>query len=209
MSPVELPPSIDPLLEYLDWAGVAVFALSGALVAAARRQTLVTFVFFAVITGVGGGTARDLLIGAPVFWISENITLLICFAAGLIVWLLPARIWRGKALLWFDAAGLAAYATFGAAKGLAFGVAPLPAVGMGVLTACLGGIIRDVLAGEPSILMRSELYVTAAALSAMLTVGLILAGLPATSAGLIGALAGFGLRGGAIRQGWSLPAYRR
>ena len=209
MSPAELPPTIDPLLEYLDWAGVAVFALSGALVAAAKRQTLVTFIFFAVITGVGGGTARDLLIGAPVFWISENITLLICLAAGLIVWLMPARIWRGKALLWFDAAGLAAYASFGAAKGLAFGVAPLPAVGMGVLTACLGGIIRDVLAGEPSILMRSELYVTAAALAAMLTVGLILAGLPATSAGLVGALAGFGLRGGAIWQGWSLPAYRR
>jgi len=209
MSPAELPPTIDPLLEYLDWAGVAVFALSGALVAAAKRQTLVTFIFFAVITGVGGGTARDLLIGAPVFWISENITLLICLAAGLIVWLMPARIWRGKALLWLDAAGLAAYASFGAAKGLAFGVAPLPAVGMGVLTACLGGIIRDVLAGEPSILMRSELYVTAAALAAMLTVGLILAGLPATSAGLVGALAGFGLRGGAIWQGWSLPAYRR
>jgi len=66
MSPVELPPSIDPLLEYLDWAGVAVFALSGALVAAARRQTLVTFLFFAVITGVGGGTAQDLLNGAAV-----------------------------------------------------------------------------------------------------------------------------------------------
>src|SRR4051812_10882945 len=145
---------LGPALVYLDWAGVAVFALSGALVAAAKRQTFVTFVFFAVITGVGGGTARDLLIDAPVFWIRHNATLLICVAAASIVWLLPARLWRGRTLLWLDAAGLAAYATYGAAKGLAYGVAPLPAVGMGVLTACLGGIVRDVLASEPSILLR-------------------------------------------------------
>lgn len=201
--------AIGPVLEYLDLAGVAVFALSGALVAAAKRQTLVTFIFFAVITGVGGGTARDLLIGAPVFWIHENVTLLICFVAAIIVWLLPASVLRGRAMLWLDAAGIAAYATFGAAKGLAFGVAPLPAIGMGVLTACLGGVVRDVLAGEPSILMRSELYVTAAALSAALMVGLLLLGLPGTIAGAVAAIAGFALRAGAIRNGWSLPAYGR
>jgi uncharacterized membrane protein YeiH len=202
-------PSLDPLLDYLDWAGVAVFALSGALVAAAKRQTLVTFIFFAVVTGVGGGTARDLLIGAPVFWIHQNITLLICAAAALFVWISPASLWRGSTLLWLDAVGLGAYASFGAAKGLAYGVAPLPAIGMGVLTGCLGGIIRDLLAGEPSILMRPELYVTAAALSSALTVALILAGVPALVAGLTAAFAGFVLRGAAIRYGWSLPAYRR
>jgi uncharacterized membrane protein YeiH len=201
--------AIGSALEYLDWAGVAVFALSGALLAAVKRQTLVTFVFFAVITGVGGGTARDLLIGAPVFWIHENATLLICVAAAVLVWALPGGIWRGRMLLWLDAAGLAAYSSYGAAKGLAFGVAPLPAIGMGVLTACLGGIVRDVLAGEPSILMRPELYVTAAALSAALMVGLLAAGVPATAAGIATALAGFALRGAAIARGWSLPAYSR
>lgn len=196
-------------LPWLDWAGVAVFALSGALVAAAKRQTLVTFLFFAVITGVGGGTARDLLIGAPVFWIRENATLLICVVAALLVWLSPGSVWKGRALPWLDAVGIAAYATYGAAKGLAYGLAPIPAIGMGVLTACLGGIIRDVLAGEPSILMRPELYVTAAALSAALMVGLLLWGVPALLAGLTAALAGFALRAGAIRFGWKLPAYRR
>ncbi len=198
-----------PLLEMLDFAGIAVFALSGALVAASKRQTLVTFIFFAVVTGVGGGTVRDLLIGAPVFWIEENAILLICCAAAAIVWLLPARVWRGSALLWLDSAGLAAYATFGAAKGLAYGVAPLPAVGMGVLTACLGGIIRDLLAGEPSILMRPELYVTAAALSAALMVLLLYLGCPGPPAGAIAAFAGFLLRAGAIRRGWALPSYGR
>jgi len=201
--------AIGSALEYLDWAGVAVFALSGAVVAAVKRQTLVTFVFFGVITGVGGGTARDLLIGAPVFWIHQNATLLICFAAALVVWWLPERIWRGRMLLWLDAAGLAAYSTYGAAKGMAYGVAPLPAIGMGVLTACLGGIVRDVLADEPSTLMRPELYVTAAALSAALMVALLLAGVPAAPAGIVATLAGLALRGAAIARGWSLPAYSR
>lgn len=201
--------AVAPLLETLDLAGVAVFAVSGALVAAAKRQTLVTFIFFAVVTGVGGGTARDLLIGAPVFWMRENEVLLVCLAAAMLVWLSPARWWRGQALLWFDAVGLAAYATFGAAKGLALGVAPLPAVAMGVLTACLGGIIRDVLAGEPSILMRAELYVTAAALSSAMMVGLLLLGVHPALAGALAACAGFLLRAGAIARGWRLPGYGR
>jgi uncharacterized membrane protein YeiH len=200
--------AVGPWLRYLDLAGIAVFALSGALVAAAKRQTLVTFIFFAVITGVGGGTVRDLLIGAPVFWIETNVFLFVCIAAGLIVWWLPEHVWRGSALLWLDAFGLAAYATFGAAKGLAYGVAPLPALAMGVLTACLGGIIRDVLSGEPSILMRPELYVTAAALSAALVVGLLLVGVPGPIAGAVAAIAGFALRGAAIHKGWSLPPFR-
>ena len=195
-------------LYMLDYFGIAVFAVSGALLAAEKRQTLVTFVFFAVVTGVGGGTLRDLLIGAPVFWIHANGTLLICIAAALLVWLASGRWFAGRALLWFDAAGLAAYATFGAAKALAFGVAPVPAFGMGVLTACAGGIIRDVLAGDPSILMRPELYVTAAALSDGLFVGLTLVGLGGPTAAIAAALAGFTLRGLAIARGWSLPTYK-
>jgi len=79
---------------------------------------------------------------------------------------------------------------------------------MGVLTACAGGIIRDVLAGEPSILMRPELYVTAAALSAGLFVGLPYIGVPIPIAAIAAAVAGFALRGFAIARGWSLPAYR-
>ena len=208
MATAPLPPALLPALEMFDYVGIAVFALTGALAAAERRQTLVTFVFFAFATGVGGGTARDLLVGAPVFWTGENWTLVICFAAAAIVWVAPQRLWGGRALLWFDAAGLAAYATYGAAKGLAYGVAPVPAFAMGVLTACLGGIIRDVLAGEPSILMRPELYVTAAALSSGLIVILATAGAPYGVSAVIAAVAGFALRAAAIARGWSLPGYR-
>jgi uncharacterized membrane protein YeiH len=200
-------PHISDALVVLDIFGIAVFAVSGALLAAEKRQTLVTFIFFAVATGIGGGTLRDLLIGAPVFWVHANATLLICIGAALVVWLTSRRRFAGQALLWFDAAGLTAYATYGAAKALAYGVAPVPAFAMGVLTACFGGIVRDVLAGEPSILMRPELYVTAAALAAGLFVGLTLAGAPIWLAATIAALAGFALRAVAIAKGWKLPAY--
>ena len=204
------PPAILPdALLLLDYVGIAVFAISGALLAAEKKQSLVTFIFFAVVTGVGGGTVRDLLIGAPVFWVGTNATLLICIVAGVAVWFLSRKTIADKALLWFDAIGLAAYATYGAAKALNYGVAPVPAFAMGVMTACVGGIIRDVLANEPSILMRPELYVTAAALASGLFVALILFGAPATLAALVAGLAGFSLRGAAIARGLSLPAYDR
>jgi uncharacterized membrane protein YeiH len=209
MTPADLPEALGPVLDWLNLAGTAVFAASGAMLAAERKQTFVTFTFFAVVTGVGGGTVRDLLIGAPVFWVHHNATLLICLAAAGIVWLLSERLWPTKALLWFDAAGLAAFSAYGAAKALAFGIAPLPAFAMGVLTGCLGGIIRDVLAGEPSVLMRPELYVTAAAFAASLFVGLARLEVPGGVAGLIAFAAAFALRGVAIWRGWSLPAYSR
>ena len=139
------PPAILPdALVLLDYVGIGVFAVSGALLAAEKKQTLVTFFFFAVITGVGGGTMRDLLIGAPVFWVNNNGILIICIAAALGVWFLSRQTITGKALLWFDAVGLAAYAVYGAAKALNYGVAPVPAFAMGVMTACVGGIIQRV-----------------------------------------------------------------
>ena len=201
-------PHLPDALVVLDFFGIAVFAVSGALVAAERRLDFVTFVFFAAVTGVGGGTLRDLLIGAPVFWIRTNGTLLICIGAALAVWFLNRRRFTGKALLWFDAAGLAAYATYGSAKAIGFGVAPVPAFAMGVLTACFGGIVRDVLAGLPSVLFQRELYVTAAALSAGLFVALNLIGVPLLIAAIVAAVTGFALRGAAMMWGWSLPGYR-
>ena len=194
---------------WLDLAGLAVFAASGALAAAKRGQTVVTAVFFGLITGVGGGTVRDLLIDAPVFWVHDARAASMCLIVALVIWTTPERWWRDEALGWFDAVGLAAYAVYGAAKALGYGVPPVPAALMGVMTACVGGIIRDVLAGEPSILMRPELYVTAAALASASYVGLVLLGLPVGWAAVIAASAGFSLRAAAIRFHLALPAYRQ
>jgi uncharacterized membrane protein YeiH len=196
-----------PLLVWIDLFGIAVFAASGALAAARQGQTLVTFTFFALVTGVGGGTIRDLLIDAPVFWVRDWRVALVCLSTALLIWLTPQRWWQGRALDWFDAIGLAAYAVFGAAKALAFGVPPIVAVLMGVITASAGGIIRDVLAGEPSILLRPEIYVTAAALASGLFVGLSWVGVDIAIAAPAAAALGFGLRALAIARGLKLPAY--
>ena len=204
LTPQVLLPAFAP---WLDVAGLALFAASGALAAARRGQTLVTFAFFALITGVGGGTVRDLLIGAPVFWVHDARAASVCLIMAMVIWITPARWWRGAALDWFDAVGLAAYAVYGAAKALGYGVPPLPAALMGVMTGCVGGIIRDVLAGEPSILMRPELYVTAAALAAGLYVALRAIGVDPWLAAAVAGVAGFGLRAAAIRFRLALPAY--
>src|SRR3546814_6630966 len=98
------------LMRLLDLAGIGVFALSGALMAVRLRQTLVTAGFFALVTGVGGGSVRDLLIGAPVFWVQDGAIAAMCIAIALIVWITPERWWRGQLLEWADAVGLAGYA---------------------------------------------------------------------------------------------------
>ncbi len=195
-------------LGWLDLFGIAVFAISGALVAARNGQTLITFAFFALVTGVGGGTVRDLLIGAPVFWVQDSRVPILCLAIALIVWTTPVRIWRPAAVDWFDAIGLAAYSVFGAAKALQLGIDPVPAAIMGIITASVGGVIRDLIAGEPSIIIRPELYVTAGALSAFAFVGLAQTGMPGIAAALIAFVAGFALRALAIVKGLSLPTYR-
>jgi uncharacterized membrane protein YeiH len=201
-------PPLTALPPLLDLAGIAVFALSGALLAARLNQTFVTMAFFALVTGVGGGTVRDLLIGAPVFWVRDPFVAPLCLGVALLAWFTPPRIWEGQLLEWLDAVGLAAYATLGAAKALAFAIAPVPAVLMGVITGCVGGIVRDVLAGRPSILMRPELYVTAAALSAGLCVAGKLAELPDAVTWSVAVTAGLALRGAALIWGIKLPAHR-
>jgi uncharacterized membrane protein YeiH len=194
-------------LLWFDYLGLAVFAATGALAAARQRHDVVTFAAFAILTGIGGGTLRDLLIGAPVFWVHSGQYLFVCVGMALAVWILGERPWRNSALLWLDAIGLAAYAAIGAAKGLTYGVAAPVAVTMGVLTATFGGILRDVFAGEPSVLLRREIYITAALLSATIYVAARGFGVDPVICGLVAFACGFALRAGAIARGWTLPGF--
>ena len=206
MTVAVLPPVLPPLF---DLGGTAVFAMSGALLAARQRQTFVTMAFFAFVTGVGGGTIRDLLIGVPVFWVRDPWVAPVVLSIALIAWFTPTRWWEGRLLEWADAVGLGVFAGLGTAKALAYEVEVVPSILMGVVTGCAGGIIRDVLAGVPSILLRPELYVTAAALTAALCALGIVAGLPQGPVWAAAALAGFGLRGAALVWKLELPAYSR
>ena len=194
-------------LAVLDYGAVAVFGATGALAAAKRKHDIVTFGFFAAITGVGGGTLRDLLIGAPVFWVGRPQYVVVCLAAAAAVWILGPARFRGQTLNWLDALGMAAYTVVGALKAQSLGVPPFSAVVMGVLTATFGGVIRDVLAHEPSVLLQRELYVTPALAGAGAFVILTLVGMPTIPAGVAGFGIALSIRAGAILWKWSLPGF--
>jgi uncharacterized membrane protein YeiH len=200
--------SIASLLPWLNIAGLGVFAASGALAAARIRLDFVGACFFALITATGGGTLRDLLIGAPIFWMRDPTPVILCVLVALAAWVVPLRWWPERALDWFDAAGLAAYSVYGAAKAIQFGIAPVPAITAGVITACIGGVIRDITAGVPSVLMRHELYVTASLFAAITFVGLISMDVGVPLAAAIGFSAGFVLRAAAILWRLALPPHR-
>jgi uncharacterized membrane protein YeiH len=200
-------PGIEPVFWVLDMAGVSVFAASGALTAARGRLDIVAAWFFAIITATGGGMIRDLLIGAPVFWIRQPAPVVACLVIATAAWIAPRRWWPERALEWLDALGLSAYAVYGASKAMHFGVMPVPAAAMGVVTACVGGVIRDVTAGVPSALLRQELYVTAALVAAGVFVGLTVMGLAQPWSIVAGFLAGLALRGAAIVWKLTLPPH--
>lgn len=197
------------LLGIIDLAAAAVFAVTGALVASRKQMDIVGFLWLGVVTGVGGGTVRDLLLGAPVFWVMNAAPLIVCLIASALVYVTAHLVQsRYRLILWLDALGLALVTVAGTAKGLDAGVAPIVAVVMGVVTAAVGGIIRDILGQEPSIILKREIYVTAAMAGAISYVVLIGAGAGRLAAATTAFLVVFVVRGLAIARGWSLPTYR-
>jgi len=194
----------------LDFLGTAVFAVTGALVASRKQMDIIGFMLLAVVTGVGGGSVRDTMLGAlPVFWVEEPLYLGICIAVAIGVFFLahiPES--RYRALLWLDGAGLAVFCVVGAEKALAAGASPFIAVAMGVATATLGGVIRDVLGGEVPLILRKEIYVTAALAGAATFVAIGALGLGGPLALCAGFAVCFAIRALALHYHWSLPVYR-
>lgn len=199
------------LLTLLDYAAVAIFALTGALVASRAQLDIVGFAFIACLTAVGGGTLRDVMLDRyPVFWIDNpNYILIACAAALLIFFTAHLVESRYRWLLWLDSFALAVAAPAG--MGVALSVSqPMPiAILMGVATGCFGGLMRDVVVGQvPLVLKQGELYATAAfggASAGVLTTELA----QEPTLGLI-VCAGvtWALRAGSLLFGWRLPVYR-
>jgi uncharacterized membrane protein YeiH len=194
----------------LDWCGVIVFTISGALVASRKQMDIVGFVLLGTVTGIGGGTLRDILLGAnPIFWINAPAYLVVCVAvSGVVFFTAHIPQSRYQFLLWFDALGLGIFAVVGAEKALLMGTGPAVAVAMGIITATFGGILRDLLGAESPVVLSREIYVTAALAGAVCFVAGSAVGLPREVAVIVGLLIGFGLRGAAIHRGWSLPRYK-
>lgn len=193
----------------LDYAGVAVFAATGALAASRKELDIIGFVFLAALTGIGGGTLRDVILNIPVFWISNNAYVLICTAVAIFVYCTQHRVAsRWKWLVWLDAIGLAAFAAMGAAKGLAITGSPVVGIITGMLTATFGGILRDIVAGEPSVLLRTEIYVSAAGAAAAAYVLADALHLSHGASAIIAFAVGLAIRGGALWFGWRLQPFR-
>lgn len=195
-------------------AGVAIFALTGALVAARKGMDPFGFILLATVTGVGGGTLRDILLGRGIFWVRDPSDVIACTVVALGAWALayvrPGVLegWAGrKLLIWADAAGLSLFAVVGTLKGLDAAAPVLSAVALGAMTATFGGILRDILAGDrPIVLWSRDFYVTAATAGAAMTALLVGLGLSAPVVMLGGLAAGFGLRAGSLLFGWSFPS---
>lgn len=194
----------------LDWLGIVAFTITGALVASRNQMDAVGFVMLGTVTGIGGGTIRDVLLDVhPILWIEHPAYLAVCIVVSLVVFFAAHLVRsRMRLILWADAIGLALFATVGAERAISVGGSQLVAIVMGVITACFGGIVRDLLGQTRSIIFSYEIYVTAALGAAMVFVGCHTLGLSREIAIIAGVTTGFALRAGALLWGWSLPHYR-
>ncbi|MCU0826698.1 MAG: trimeric intracellular cation channel family protein [Tabrizicola sp.] len=198
------------LLTGLDYASALVFALTGALAASRSQLDIVGFIFMACLTAVGGGTIRDIILNREVFWVADPVVLAVASAAAITMFftahLLESRY---RALLWFDAFALAVAVPAGVAVALAEGQGWPIVLVMGMITGCLGGLMRDVVGNEvPLVLKQGELYVSCAFAGALGAVLAGLAGLSTPTALILCAGLVFTLRAGSIAFGWRLPVYR-
>jgi uncharacterized membrane protein YeiH len=200
---------LQTFLYIFDMTGVAVFAITGGLMAARQGMDIFGFLMLGIVTGIGGGTSRDLILGLEVFWIKDpNYLMVAAFSGGAMFFL--GHIFKSltRTLLWLDAAGMALFAVAGAGWALALDAPLSIVIFMGVLTACGGGMIRDVLAGVVPLIFRREIYAIAALCGAA-TYGVLaqytdLGGWAMTAGGLVAFL----MRGLAIRYDLSLPVYK-
>ncbi len=197
-------------LLFLDYAGVAVFAATGALAASRKRLDIVGFIFLAAITGIGGGTLRDVLLGKlPVFWIEQPAYIGVCVLLAVLVYFTAHLVeYRYRLLLWLDAVGMSAYCVMGTIIGLEAGVSAYAAIVMGISTATFGGIFRDVISGEKSVLLSDEIYITAALLGAASFALLVSLGLAQSLAVGVAVMLAFGLRAAALLFAWTTPRYK-
>jgi len=202
-----MPFDITAVINIMGLTAVGVFAISGALDAARQRMDILGFMLIGTVTGIGGGTLRDLLLdNLPVFWIREPIWISICLVASAVTYFVtPMLASLSRALLWMDAVGLALFAVIGTEVTLNTGATPLIAVCMGVMTASFGGIARDVLCRSNLTLMNDELYITTALAGSIVYLILNSLDLPYSYDLIGGFCVAFLLRALAIRFKLKLP----
>ena len=205
-----MPLSPEPILYVLDLFGTAVFAVSGALAAGRRRMDLFGALVIAAVTAIGGGTVRDLILDRhPVFWIRDLRYLAVIAGAGGLTFAYTS-VFRPprQSLEVADAFGLAVFSVVGARVALDVGTPPVIVVIMSATTATVGGMVRDILCGETPLILREEIYATAALVGGALYLCLrALALSEAVVAGITIATVAV-LRLAALRWELHLPSFR-
>ena len=200
---------MNPLIYTLDLTGTFVFALSGGLAAARGRLDPFGFVVIAIVTGLGGGTLRNLLLDLhPVTWVADPLYLGVCIAAALVSF--ASARWLESRLRWLriaDALGLGLFVVAGTQLALSTGAHGGIAVMMGVTTGIAGGIIRDVLCNEVPLVLQQEIYALAALAGSVAYVMMDAGGAPPLLTAAVAFSLCAGLRLAAIRWNLSLPAY--
>jgi uncharacterized membrane protein YeiH len=198
----------DLLVLVLEWIGLCAFVMTGAIVAARRNMDVIGFVLLGTVTGIGGGTTRDVILGRfPVSWVAEPSYLVGCIVVSIAGFFVVPLLGQARLLLWLDAVGLALFAVSGAHSAQVAGASPMIAITMGVVTATFGGMIRDVLSGASPVVLSKEIYVTAALAGSATYVGLGEAGVPGTMALVAGFAVAMVLRSLALYFELSLPRY--
>jgi uncharacterized membrane protein YeiH len=179
--------------------GDVVFAVSGALTAMRYRMDIIGVVLIGVLTGLGGGTLRDLLIGRPVFWVSDPTEIFLCIVAAVVTFFFVTdAILRRRGMIWGDALGLAAFGVVGSNIALEHGTIWPVAILMGMVTATGGGLIRDVITNTQPLITSGQPYASVALLGASVYVGLSILPLPVGVAEVTAFSAALTLRAAAI-----------
>lgn len=197
--------SAELIINLFDWTGVFVFALSGGLMAVRQKFDILGVIIIAWLPAIGGGTLRDLLLDQPVFWLDDPIALTLATLAGIAAFFGPHFWARIRALVWIDAMGLALFAVVGASKAATLGHGFLICTLMGTMTATAGGLIRDVVCNEAPLLLRKEIYATAAIFGSANFYLALKSGLAEGGALVIGAAIAFIIRGLSLKFDLNLP----
>ena len=200
-------PYPDLVLVVLDLVGIFVFAITGALVAVRKDLDVFAVLVLAGVTGLGGGFIRDLLIGAvPPAALADWRYLLVPIVAGIVTFYFHPALGRAERVVnVLDAAGLSLFCVTGALKALDYGLGPVPAALLGMVTGIGGGVARDVLAGRVPLVFRGELYATPALVGALVAVLGYRAGVQTAALAVPAAAVCFGWRVLAMRRGWNAP----
>jgi uncharacterized membrane protein YeiH len=195
------------VLYFLDLLGTAAFAASGALAGVQRRMDLLGVVVLGLVTAVGGGTVRDVLLGStpPFCFNDENYLYLSIVVALLVFYFHHSLDFLHRPLLYFDALGLGTFLVIGTGKALKYEAGFLVAVMMGVTTATAGGVIRDVLSDQVPFILQKEIYATACIFGGILYYVLFKSGVSEPLTAVIAALFVVIIRVIAIHRHWSLP----